>query len=128
MNRHQVIHVVGDKTYSTCRIFGTTRVALEELADYIQQFAKDAELVVYGAHYQDYSSYEAAKLLKALGYTRIYLYPGGVAEWHQKNLPTTGACNIEYLQRKYRPQIYEDPNFIDIITADDLLDTIDILL
>lgn len=128
MNRHQVINILSDKTSDSCHIFGTPRVALEDLANYVKQFDKDAELVVYSAHYQDYSSYEAAKLLKALGYTRIYLYAGGTADWHQQGLPTTGDCTAEYIQRTHRPQIYEDPKNIDIITAQELSGKIDILL
>jgi rhodanese-related sulfurtransferase len=128
MNRHQVINILSDKTYDNCHIFGTPRVALEDLADYVKQFDKGAELVVYSAHYQDYSSYEAAKLLKALGYTRIYLYPGGTADWYQQGLPTTGDCTADYIYHAQRPQVYEDPNTIDIITAQELSSKIDILL
>jgi rhodanese-related sulfurtransferase len=128
MNRNHVINILSDKTYDACHIFGTTRVALEDLADYVSQFDKNTELVVYSAHYQDYSSYEAAKLLKALGYTHIYLYAGGTADWHQQGLPTTGSCVADYLQSSHNPKIYEKPNNIAIINAQEFMDKIDILL
>lgn len=129
MNRSQIINVLGNKTHDNCHILGTVNVPLEKLADYVRQFSKEAEIVVYSTSSHDYTTYEAAKLLKALGYTSVYAYLGGVADWHNQGLPTTGICSTELMAHVPSKNIvYEHPKGIEFISAEELSQRMDILL
>lgn len=53
----------------------------------------DSDVVVYCASYQCDASSKAAALLERLGYTRVFDYHGGKADWKEAGLPMeTGAA------------------------------------
>ncbi|MBA3953950.1 rhodanese-like domain-containing protein [Candidatus Dependentiae bacterium] len=129
MNRSQIINVLGDKTYDSCHIEGSINVPLEDLAEYVKQFSKEAEIVVYSTNSQDYTTYEGAKLLKALGYTKVYAYLGGLADWYNQGLPTTGLCKTELMPHLPKEEkVYEHPKGIEFISAQELSQRMDILI
>lgn len=94
MNRSQVINVLGKPPHSDCQILGTVSIPFEQLKEYISQFPKGAELVVYCVKPSCYLAHQAASLLKTLGYYNIYLYQGGIAQWIKKGFPAHGNCAI----------------------------------
>jgi rhodanese-related sulfurtransferase len=48
---------------------------------------RDTEVVVYCANRGCHASTHAANELTSLGYTRVFEYPGGKADWREAGLP-----------------------------------------
>jgi rhodanese-related sulfurtransferase len=96
------INVLSSAYAEDCRIKGSVAVDLKDLATFVAQMPRDVELVVYCAQYSCPLSRDAWKLLRDLGFTRIFAYEGGVQEWLQKGYPTEGACALSYLRQQIK--------------------------
>ena len=117
--KFQLINVLMPTTYNDCHIKDSINVPLDKLADYVRELPKDSELIVYCASYICPVSKRAWRLLTELGFTNVYAYEGGMAEWYQKGYPTGGPCNEDYLKKQYTKSEHEGEP-IKEITAEDL--------
>jgi rhodanese-related sulfurtransferase len=93
-----VLNVLDAKYARDCMIKGTHSVPLSMLGNFVKEMPRSTELIVYCARYGCPVSEQAYHLLVGLGFTAVRAYEGGIKEWHQKGLPTEGACSMEYLR------------------------------
>ena len=99
-----VINVLEKNLYDDCHIQGSVHVPFEMLERYVQQnLNKDTEIVLYCSNYMCSASGQGCKILKRLGFEKVYAYEGGTAEWYQNKMPVEGPCTAGYLQKQLTP-------------------------
>lgn len=96
-NKLLVLNILEPELYQDCHIAGSINVPLDELETYVRDLDLNRELVVYCSNYLCTASAYAAELLQKLGFKQVYAYEAGMAEWHQRGLPTTGPATQRYL-------------------------------
>lgn len=65
-----------------CLIIGTVNAQNEEvLINKHLTINKNIQIIIYGRNSHDDKTYEKYKQLVSLGFTQIYIYPGGLFEW-----------------------------------------------
>jgi rhodanese-related sulfurtransferase len=104
MEKLIVINALVKKYYDDCHILGSISVPLDKIEAYASKLDKKTPIVVYCGFYTCPVSEKAWRILNALGFTNIWAYEGGIAEWSQKGYPCAGACQEEYLSRQEKPQ------------------------
>ena len=119
MSKLLIINALAPEAYDDCHIAGSINAPLATLESYVKNIPKDTEIVVYCAHYECPVSRNAWHLLKKLGFTNIFAYEGGMAEWKKKRYPSQGNCKSEYLEEKHSPK--ESDKSVKTITAEQLL-------
>ncbi|HAU30024.1 TPA: hypothetical protein DCW54_00070 [Candidatus Dependentiae bacterium] len=77
-------------------------VQFDDIEEVARSWDKAIPVVVYCSNYFCSASREAASMLGALGFERVYAYEGGMAEWYQLFNETdrdliTGPAQQEYL-------------------------------
>jgi hypothetical protein len=92
-----------------CLIQGTLAFDKEEtvINEWIENNEMNANIILYGKHSADESVQKKRKQLASLGFTKVYIYSGGLFEWlllqdiyGKDEFPTTSQC-LDLL--KYRP-------------------------
>ncbi len=114
----KLINVLAKEAYDDCHITGSLSVPLVALAAYVKDLPKNTELIVYCAHYDCPASRKAWQLLTDLGFTNVFAYEGGIAEWHQKGYPTEGSCELDYLYEPHKKS--EGADKVKSISAEEL--------
>jgi rhodanese-related sulfurtransferase len=114
-----VINVLDKDLYDDCHIAGSENVLLENVDQFAQKLAKDSEIVVYCSNFRCTASGMVAKQLKAQGFTKVYAYEAGMAEWYQEKLPVTGLCTQSYLN-KVIPEPSEHDENVAVISTKEL--------
>jgi rhodanese-related sulfurtransferase len=83
-----LIEVLDAEEYEKEHIQGAVNIPLKEVGHTVKdQYPKDKEIVVYCAHFDCKASPNAAQKLVNLGFTNVFDYPGGKADWKQAGLP-----------------------------------------
>jgi len=100
MTKLLVINALAKKYYDDCHILGSLSIPLDKLEAYARTLDKKTPIVVYCASYSCPVSEKAWRIFDALGFTSVWAYEGGLAEWSQKGYPCAGACQEEYLNRQ----------------------------
>lgn len=116
MSKLVVINALAKNYYDDCHIVGSISVPLDKIERYASTIDKKTPIVVYCASSHCPVSEKAWKIFNALGFTHVWAYEGGMAEWCQKGYPCSGACQEEYLNRQEQPSIRD----IRSITAEEL--------
>lgn len=111
-----VINALAKKHYDDCHIVGSISVPLDTIEAYASKLDKKTHIVVYCASYSCPVSEKAWRIFNALGFTNVWAYEGGMAEWSQKKYPCEGACQEEYLNRQEKPLKHD----IKTMSADEL--------
>jgi rhodanese-related sulfurtransferase len=111
-----VFNVLAPEVFHDCHITGTLNVPYAELADYVKDFPKNTEIIVYCASPICPMSRKAWQLLQELGFTNVRAYEGGMAEWYSLGYPYEGPAQKDYLKQEYE----EPTDGIPTITADEL--------
>ncbi len=93
-----VINVLSADSFKDCHITSSVNIPLAELEGQSKEWPKHKKVVVYCAQATCPLSRQAYELLTKLGFENIFIYEGGIKEWHEKGLPTQGACRADYLQ------------------------------
>lgn len=106
-NNFLVINALAKDSYDDCHIKGSINVPLDHLESYVKDIPRDAEIIVYCAHYACPVSREAWHLLNNLGFAHIKAYEGGMREWYQHKFPSVGKCKSEYLHEKNNPEEFD---------------------
>lgn len=121
-----VVNVLDELLYNDAHIKGSIQVALTDLAQKAQSWRKDATIVTYCSNYACTASSYAARMLKKMGFEKVYAYEGGMAEWHQlqkddASFAVEGPAKEAYLQVVMEKPL-EHPEDVTIITAQELRD------
>ena len=95
-----VINVLDEKYYKDCHITGSINIPFDKLIEQVSSWNKDKEIILYCATPTCPKSEKAYQLLKDLGFSKLYEYPGGIKEWLQSGYPVTGPCKESYLHEK----------------------------
>jgi len=84
-----VVDVLSPKSFAASHIEGAINIPTSDMARTAPKLLpeKNAEIVVYCGSYRCGASLKAAVTLKALGYTNIHDYKGGLKEWTEMGLP-----------------------------------------
>lgn len=98
-----VINVLPTQYYEDCHIAGSIHMPLETLKTQADALERDAMVVVYCAKYACGASGQAYHALHEMGFTNLYAYEGGTAEWHQRGFATQGACSSSYIAEDNQP-------------------------
>jgi hypothetical protein len=65
-----------------CLIAGTVEACDEEkVINVLLKKCRDSKIIIYGANSVDVSSEKKKKQLDGLGFTRVFVYTGGLFEW-----------------------------------------------
>jgi rhodanese-related sulfurtransferase len=85
-----IVEVLGSAQYEQGHLPGALNVPLGDQFDEVIQQAvadKDREVVVYCASKDCSASPKAARRMDGLGYTHVYDYEDGKADWSEAGLP-----------------------------------------
>lgn len=116
-----VLNVLDKPEYDDCHIVGSLQVSLDKVESFVQKLNKDTEMVVYCSNYYCTASGQVAQQLQSLGFTKVWAYEAGMAEWFQRGLPVQGPCKQSYL-KKVIPQPADHEGDSNTITTDQLYD------
>ncbi len=117
-----VINVLDKDLYDDCHIKGSVQVEMTDVEEFVKRLNKDTELVIYCSNYLCSASGAVADLLTELGYSNVYAYEAGMAEWHQKGLPVEGPCKSGYLKKVMTSPGHEEGLKIKIISTEQLFE------
>lgn len=114
-----VVNVLDKELFDDCRIKGSINIPFEsiEMCDTI--IDKDAEIVCYCSNYFCSASGQSCKILKEKGFSRVFAYEAGTAEWFQQGYPVEGPCKSSYLTKHVDP-VAEHDSEISLITTREL--------
>ena len=114
-----LINVLPKEMYEDCHIKGSINVPFDQLSSFAQDLEKEQPIAVYCASYTCKSSRKAWELLNEMGFTQLWAYEGGMAEWYHAGFPYEGACKAPYLSKEIeKPE--EVPEGIKQIEAEEL--------
>mgnify|MGYP000636865378 CR=1 FL=1 len=81
-NNNSIIINTMNNNLQNCLIFNTITIDKEtELLNNLINNNKDIQIVIYGVNSCDDSVLKKYNQLYALGFTNLYIYPGGLFEW-----------------------------------------------
>lgn len=98
-----VMNVLDKELYDDCHIIGSVHVPFNRVEQYVRNENKDREIIVYCSNYACTTSHYVAQKLCELGFSHVYVYAGGMAEWWQHGLPVEGSATKSYLTVKAEP-------------------------
>ncbi|MDI1314928.1 YceI family protein [Prosthecobacter sp.] len=90
-----LIHVLPEEHFACGHLPGAINacvyetIFLSKVAELVPD--KSAPLIVYGAGGDSLDATTAAEKLTKAGYTNVTVFPGGIVEWQQNNLPLEGT-------------------------------------
>ncbi len=116
-----VVNVLDADHFNDCHIKGSINISLDQLNEFAKSLNKQkAEVVFYCSNYMCTASGFAAQKLKDMGFKQVWAYEAGMADWHQKGLPTTGVCNKAYLEKQIEEPELDQTKDISIISTEEL--------
>lgn len=118
--RLMVVNVLDVEQYKDCHIKDSINVPFEQLESFAKRLDRETELVFYCSNYMCAASGKAAQLFQQKGFTRVWAYEAGMAEWYSKNLPVEGPCKSAYLNMKNEPIELEGRRDFVVISTSDL--------
>ncbi len=114
-----IINVLPANYYEDCHIKDSISVPYDNLSQYAKDLEKNQKIVIYCAHAACALSHRAWHLLHDMGFTDVYAYEGGIAEWKKSGLPSEGPCTLIDCNANYEKQ--ESDGIMKEISKDDLL-------
>lgn len=113
--KHIIMSTLSDSTQD-CIIRGTISPN-DEVSVINKSIGRDClYIIIYGMNCTDESVYDKYHSLLALGFTNVWVYPGGLFEWlclqdiyGEENFPTTSS-EIDIL--KYKPEVVFNTLFL----------------
>ncbi len=95
-----VINVLEEEAFDDCHIKDSINIPFAELEESISHLDKNQEIIVYCASEVSPLSQIAYDTLKKAKFKKLYLFKGGMKEWHEKNFESVGPCKASYLTGK----------------------------
>jgi len=126
-NNLYLIDVNDKELYNNVRIAGSINIAYDDLDQTAEKLDKSYDIVFYCTDYACTESDRAAKLLRSLGFEKVFVYSGGIHEWYllslkdSKNYPIEGPANLKFLSKPLMKFKREEINAIDAKALSELL-------
>jgi polyisoprenoid-binding protein YceI len=94
-NTATLIHVLPEEHFACNHLPGAVNACVYEMV-FLSKVVelvpdKTAAVILYGAGGDSLDTTTAAEKLTKAGYTNVTVFPGGIAEWRQSNLPLEGT-------------------------------------
>lgn len=121
-----VINVLDKNLYDDCHIKGSVHADFDKIDTYVQNLRKDTEIIIYCSNYACGTSAFVAKQLQDLGYTKVFVYEGGMAEWYQAGMPVEGPAKASYLSHVMLPSKAMQDDKVSIISMHELAEKLHI--
>lgn len=118
-----LIDVNEQDIYKNVSIAGSFNVPYDDLDEISKKLDKSFDIVFYCTNYACTESDRAARLMRSLGFEKVFVYPGGIHEWYllslkdNKNYPIEGPANLTFLSKPIKKFEKEE---IGAISAEDL--------
>lgn len=122
-----LVNVLDADYFNDCHIKApnSINVTLENLDSFAKTLdPQKSEVVFYCSNYMCTASGFAAKQLINKGFSNVWAYEAGMADWYQKGLPVEGSCQKPYLQKKNEKIELEESSEIRILSTDELADKV----
>ena len=124
-----IVDVLDKDIHDDVHIEGAIQVDYMQMSSFLHALDTNTILVFYCANYRCTASDDAAKLAAEMGFKKVYLYKGGIAEWYQKSktdkrFTWEGPALSPWLEVVILPSVEDDNQNISgvtIIDAEDLL-------
>ena len=124
----RIVNVLDKKYFDDAYIKGTNsvesiNVPFTELEATVKNWDKTVPVVTYCANYQCTASGAAAKKLRELGFTDVWAYEGGTAEWYQlgktdKEYAIEGPAKEGYLEMPSKKSTEAEEGVQEITAAE----------
>lgn len=98
----RLVNVLDKPEFEDCRIPSSINASVMDLPRFSEKWSKDDTIVFYCSNYMCTASSTACKILKKLGFTKVYAYEAGMAGWYQAGLPYEGVGKSSYLTMENR--------------------------
>lgn len=96
-----IVDVLSPASYHKAHIEGAINIPFNHYESMKHRFPKDGKLVVYCASFECHASTKIAKKLIKDGYTNVYDYAGGIADWLEADLPAKqGKHEVSFIDLK----------------------------
>lgn len=121
-----LMNVLDTEYFDDCSIPGSVSVPvsqadLHHYQKWIDSLKKNDIIVVYCANYACTASSGVAKELANMGFTNVYAYEAGIAEWYTAGNKCNGSCNQPYLKAPNAKPEHEEPAVgYQVISTEDL--------
>ena len=112
-----VVNVLPKESYNDCHIIGSINVPLDTLKEYSHGLKRETPIVVYCASYVCSASRSAWHTLNEMGFSNVWAYEGGMAQWCQLGYPVEGSCAQEYFKIEHHKA---EESHLQKINAQDL--------
>ncbi len=119
-----VVNVLDKEIYNDCHIAGSIQVPFADFEKEAKTWNPATKVVIYCSGYMCTASGHAARMLKKLGFEKVWAYEEGMAGWKQAGLPTEGPCVSPYLDlpnEKLSDTVHEDVTVISTQELSDLM-------
>lgn len=121
-----LLNVLDKKEFDDAHIPGSLHLSPAiKLSSFVEKWDRIKPVVTYCSNYYCTASMHIAKKLKELGFSNVYAYEAGIAEWYQmaqkdpKKYPVVGPAKSAYLNIKV-PHPDKKEHEIPIITTEKL--------
>lgn len=121
-----VVNVLDKELFDDCHIKGSINIPFEAIEICEDLIDKDAEIVFYCSNYFCLASSQACKIVKNKGFSKVYAYEGGTAEWFLNGLPVEGPAQSSYLRKYVEPPSEHEPE-VALISMNELAIKMDVL-
>jgi len=115
---------VNDKElHENARITGSFNVQYDDLDELAKKLDKSYDIIFYCSDYACTESDRAAKLMRLLGFNKVFVYSGGIHEWYlqslkdSKDYPVEGPANLKFLSK---PIVKFEREEINVISSGEL--------
>lgn len=115
-----VINVLDKQLYDDCHIPHSIQLSMDDVDTYAQTIDKDTEIVIHCSNYMCTSSDYVAAQFAQKGFTKVYVYEAGIAEWYQQGYPVEGTCKSKYLQKVMERPDEQRASNLSIISTHEL--------
>ena len=125
----RIVNVLGPEEFKDAHIKGSLavksiNVQLQNFESQVESWDKTIPVVTYCSNYYCMASGDAARRLVGLGFTDVYAYEAGMAEWYilsqnDKKYEVEGSAKKEYLNIKFKKPNKKHEG-IRVISSEDL--------
>lgn len=98
----RIVNVLDKPEFEDCHIPSSLNVSVMDLPKASEKWSKEDTIVCYCSNYMCTASGTACKILKRLGFNKVYAYEAGMAGWYQSGLPYVGLGKSSYLTMENR--------------------------